>query len=29
MGTYKGHLWCELQLPASLIVGVNMDFVLF
>ena len=22
VGAYKGHFWCELQLPASLIVGV-------
>ena len=27
MGTYKGHLWCELLLPTSLIVGVIMNCV--
>ena len=29
MGAYKGHLWCELQLPTSLIVGVIAVHVLF
>ena len=27
MDAYKGHLWCELQLPASLIVGVIANCV--
>ena len=29
MGAYKGHLWCELLLPTSLIVGVIMNYVCF
>ena len=29
MGTYKGHLWYELQLPTSLIVGVIANYVCF
>ena len=29
MDAYKGHLWCELQLPASLIVGVIANCVCF
>ena len=29
VGTYKGHLWCALQLPATLIVGVIKDYVCF
>ena len=29
MDAYKGHLWCELQLPASLIVGVITNCVCF
>ena len=28
-GTYKGHLWCEFQLPAAPIVGVIKDYVCF
>ena len=27
MDTYKGHLWCELQLPTILIVEVIACFV--
>ena len=27
MAAYKGHLWCELLLPTSLIVGVIMNCV--
>ena len=27
MGAYKGHLWCELLLPTSLIVGVIVNYV--
>ena len=27
MGAYKGHLWCELLLPTSLIVGVIANYV--
>ena len=29
MGAYKGHLWCELLLPTSLIVGVIANYVCF
>ena len=29
MGTYKGHLWYELLLPTSLIVGVIVNYVCF
>ena len=29
MDAYKGDPWCELQLPASLIVGVIMNCVCF
>ena len=29
MGTYKGYLCCELQLPTSLIVGVITNCVCF
>ena len=29
MGTYKGHHWCKLQLPTSLIVGVIMNYMCF
>ena len=29
MGAYKGDLWCKLQLPASLIMGVIMNCVCF
>ena len=29
VGTYKGHFWCELQLPTTLIEKVNMSFVCF
>ena len=29
MGAYKGHLWCELQLPINLIVGVIVNWVYF
>ena len=27
LGAYEGHLWCKLQLPASLIVGGIMNWV--
>ena len=27
VGTYKGHLWCELQLPDTLSVWVTKDCV--
>ena len=27
MGAYKGHCWCELLLPTSLIVGVIMNYM--
>ena len=29
MGAHGAHLWCELQLPASLIVGVIVNCVCF
>ena len=29
MSAYKGHLWCELLLPTSLIVGVTVNYVCF
>ena len=29
MGPYKGHLWCEFELPTNHIVGVIMIWVCF
>ena len=29
MGPYEGHLWCEFELPANLIVGVSVIWVCF
>ena len=29
MGVYEGHPWCELQLPASLIMEVIVNCVCF